>query len=202
MPYLYQLLAETLKEQLSDPEADPSLRTHLASLVSEYKTTYAKLKDYKTEVEHLQHLLEQGRVRMTRDFEAWFVEVFLANNDEQRHYKEVEPPTVVTPPQSINAILLGRSAASFASTAREAWTPKTEEKTVLATNDRFSLERAVAQTEAVEEKDRSSLTARNGDYIYQPPSPPSTQNLLFPPKGELRATDSEATISAPILTGT
>jgi hypothetical protein len=31
----------------------------------------------KVEIEHLQHLLEQGRIRMTRDFEAWFIEVYV-----------------------------------------------------------------------------------------------------------------------------
>lgn len=137
---------------------------------------------------------------MTRDFEAWFVEVFLANNDEQLQYKEVEPPAEITPPQSINAILLGRSASSFTPTAREAWTPKTEEKTLLASNNRFPQEQEIA---AVEEKDRSAVRDRHGEYIYQPPpTSPYTQTPSFPSKGELRATDSEATISAPLLTST
>jgi hypothetical protein len=48
----------------------------LPQLVSEYKTSYQKLKEMKLEIEHLQHLLEQGRVRMTRDFEAWYIQVY------------------------------------------------------------------------------------------------------------------------------
>lgn len=33
---------------------------------------FAKLKEHKAEIEHLQHLLEQSRRRLQQDFENWF----------------------------------------------------------------------------------------------------------------------------------
>jgi hypothetical protein len=47
-----------------------------------YKDTYQKLKDLKIEIEHLQHLLEQARIRLTRAFEAWYVGVYLGAGEE------------------------------------------------------------------------------------------------------------------------
>lgn len=49
-------------------------------MVKEYKEAYQKLKDFKIEIEHLQHLLEQARVRLARDFEYWFDNVYNALN--------------------------------------------------------------------------------------------------------------------------
>ena len=37
-----------------------------------YKEGFAKLKGLKSEIEHLQHLLEQSRRRLQQDFETWF----------------------------------------------------------------------------------------------------------------------------------
>ena len=41
-----------------------------------YKEAYQKLKDLKIEIEHLQHLLEQARLRLTRSFEQWYMNVY------------------------------------------------------------------------------------------------------------------------------
>ena len=37
-----------------------------------YKTNYASLKQLKSEIEHIQHLMEGARVRLQHDFESWF----------------------------------------------------------------------------------------------------------------------------------
>ena len=47
--------------------------------------SYSQLKELKMEIEHLQHLLEHARTRLTRDFEHWYVHVYLEtpeNNPE------------------------------------------------------------------------------------------------------------------------
>lgn len=49
--------------------------------VTRYKDAYQQLKDLKLEIEHLQHLLEQARHRLTRDFEHWYINVYLATED-------------------------------------------------------------------------------------------------------------------------
>ncbi|KAI8478470.1 hypothetical protein Bbelb_438030, partial [Branchiostoma belcheri] len=39
-----------------------------------YKVTYNRLRVLKTEIEHLQHLLEKARLQMQKDFELWWAE--------------------------------------------------------------------------------------------------------------------------------
>jgi hypothetical protein len=73
---------------LADPATDSEkLRAKLPDLIKEYKGSYEKLRDMKMEIEHLQHLLEQGRIRMTRDFEAWFIQVYV-NDDAEGNVPE------------------------------------------------------------------------------------------------------------------
>lgn len=49
----------------------------LSILIKRYKMSYGQLKELKIEIEHLQHLLEHARTRLTRDFEHWYVHVYL-----------------------------------------------------------------------------------------------------------------------------
>jgi hypothetical protein len=49
----------------------------MQTVASEYKTSYHQLKDQKLEIEHLHHLLDQARHRLTRDFEHWFESVYM-----------------------------------------------------------------------------------------------------------------------------
>ncbi|KAJ3257397.1 Kinesin- protein 6 [Boothiomyces macroporosus] len=79
-----------IKEKLADLENTPDLeaqRLKLSNLILEYKSSYQSLKELKAEIEHLQHLLEQARIRMTRDFEAWYVEVYQMDNDTIARYR-------------------------------------------------------------------------------------------------------------------
>ena len=39
-----------------------------------YKVTFNKLRVLKTEIEHLQHLLEKSRLQLQKDFELWWAE--------------------------------------------------------------------------------------------------------------------------------
>ncbi|KAJ3273248.1 Kinesin- protein 6 [Terramyces sp. JEL0728] len=82
---------KTIKERLADLDNTPDLeaqRLRLSNLILEYKSAYQSLKDLKAEIEHLQHLLEQGRIRMTRDFEAWYVEVYQMDNETIAKYRD------------------------------------------------------------------------------------------------------------------
>ena len=39
-----------------------------------YKQAFMELRNMKTEIEHLQHLLEKAKVKMMKDFELWWAE--------------------------------------------------------------------------------------------------------------------------------
>ena len=51
-------------------------KTHYITFVSliRYKESFTQLKSLKTEIEHLQHLLEKAKVKMQKDFEIWWAE--------------------------------------------------------------------------------------------------------------------------------
>ncbi|XP_078398840.1 kinesin-like protein KIF6 [Cetorhinus maximus] len=53
-------------------EAD--LREKIEEEKKSYKMTFNRLKALKTEIEHLQHLLEKAKVMMQKDFEVWWSE--------------------------------------------------------------------------------------------------------------------------------
>ena len=46
---------------------------HCVLLLS-YKESFTRLRSLKTEIEHLQHLLEKAKVKMQKDFEIWWAE--------------------------------------------------------------------------------------------------------------------------------
>jgi kinesin family protein 6/9 len=66
-----------LKAALDDGAAGDEARAGVADKVAQYKAQYGRLKDLKKEIEHLQHLLEQARVRMTKEFERWYLDAFV-----------------------------------------------------------------------------------------------------------------------------
>ena len=37
-----------------------------------FKVLYGQLKDMKTEIEHVQHLLEKAKVQLQKDFDVWW----------------------------------------------------------------------------------------------------------------------------------
>lgn len=55
-------------------EHEEQLRKALDAEKMKYKTTFNELKLLKTEIEHIQHLLEKMKVKMQKDFEIWWAE--------------------------------------------------------------------------------------------------------------------------------
>ena len=80
-----------------------------------YKEGFAKLKELKGEIEHLQHLLEQSRRRLQQDFETWF--------DKQQGPPPQGPPPQGAPPQGAPPMPPGgaRPAGGAPSQPAECW---------------------------------------------------------------------------------
>ncbi|XP_029981840.1 kinesin-like protein KIF6 [Sphaeramia orbicularis] len=58
-----------------DEEVDPveeNLQTHIEQEKKAYKSTFGRLKALRTEIEHLQLLLERAKVKLQRDFHKWW----------------------------------------------------------------------------------------------------------------------------------
>lgn len=71
-----RLRMKTLKQCIEDGKGGNPERKELMELVTQYKDSYTQLKEFKIEIEHLQHLLEAARKRLTRDFEHWYENVY------------------------------------------------------------------------------------------------------------------------------
>lgn len=56
-----------------DP-VEEDLKRQIEREKESYKNTFSRLRELKTGIEHLQHILEQQRVRLQKDFENWFAE--------------------------------------------------------------------------------------------------------------------------------
>lgn len=39
-----------------------------------YKSTFERLKGLKTEIDHLQHLLQRSKIKLQKDFEDWWTQ--------------------------------------------------------------------------------------------------------------------------------
>ena len=83
-----------------------------------YKNAFARLRSLKTEIEHLQHLLERSKVKLMKDFEIWWAEQGAVNQDQQA------PPPVGhaknawrTPPMSPS----GRAPQSLYQDSSQVW---------------------------------------------------------------------------------
>ncbi|KAL8592600.1 hypothetical protein ACOMHN_026530 [Nucella lapillus] len=50
------------------------LREEMENEKKNYKTAFVDLRSMKTEIEHLQHLLEKSKVKMMKDFEIWWAQ--------------------------------------------------------------------------------------------------------------------------------
>ncbi|KAJ3243274.1 Kinesin- protein 6 [Chytriomyces hyalinus] len=81
-----------IKDKLAEPDTgDPQiirakqeLRESITNKVSEYKAAYQNLKDMKLEIDHMEHLLEQARLRLSRAFEQWHDEVHVPTSSLAR----------------------------------------------------------------------------------------------------------------------
>ena len=95
----------------------------MTDVASEYKTSYQNLKDMKIEIEHLHHLLDQARHRLTRDFEHWFSTVYMPTSSQEvldikrsidRHDsgKDIGFDIINTDKEKLSAPNAGRKAVS------------------------------------------------------------------------------------------
>ncbi|KAJ3149855.1 Kinesin- protein 6 [Geranomyces michiganensis] len=108
------MLAEGGTDDNQDPNSTSDLRARVADSSAQYKHAYQQLKELKLEIEHLQHLLEQARHRLTRDFEHWYANVYLPTAaEEARETSAEDEPSrrPASPPQPPPAVF---RASSFA----------------------------------------------------------------------------------------
>lgn len=65
-----------------------------------YKNAFNRLKELKQEIEHMQHLVENARIKMQRDFEAWLVEWKSRGSVERASLSMAQGSTSVAPQQT------------------------------------------------------------------------------------------------------
>lgn len=84
-----------------DP-VEQKLRQDIEEEKSNYKESFTRLRSLKTEIEHLQHLLEKAKVKMQKDFEIWWAEqaAFIQPPDEVRAAWKTPPISPVRPPSA------------------------------------------------------------------------------------------------------
>ncbi|XP_041351930.1 kinesin-like protein KIF6 [Gigantopelta aegis] len=92
---------------LADPEnEDPNeeeqeLRHAMEEEKRSYKETFNKLRGMKSEIEHLQHLLEKSKVKLMKDFELWWADQSASTGNVPPSMKSVDPRTAWrTPPRT------------------------------------------------------------------------------------------------------
>ncbi|KAJ3338898.1 Kinesin- protein 6, partial [Gonapodya sp. JEL0774] len=61
-----------------------TVRDKLTANVARYKSSYASLKSLKMEIDHIHHLLDTARIKLTKDFERWFVTEYLVGKADAR----------------------------------------------------------------------------------------------------------------------
>ncbi|XP_061173877.1 kinesin-like protein KIF6 [Saccostrea echinata] len=62
-------------------EVEQELRDEMEEEKLRYKENFSRLRTLKTEIEHLQHLLEKSKVKLMKDFEIWFAEQAALNQE-------------------------------------------------------------------------------------------------------------------------
>ncbi|XP_065061437.1 kinesin-like protein KIF6 [Rhopilema esculentum] len=113
-----------LTGDVSANEPDPKemkLRELLNREKATYKDAFTKLKNLKTEIEHLQHLLEKSKVQMQKDFEIWWTDasknaIFIDTvGQAQASSKMAWKTPPVTPDKPLHEILRNARASRNAS---------------------------------------------------------------------------------------
>uniref|UniRef100_A0A4W4EJ22 Kinesin-like protein KIF6/9 C-terminal domain-containing protein n=1 Tax=Electrophorus electricus TaxID=8005 RepID=A0A4W4EJ22_ELEEL len=67
--------ASGVMESQPNPQSDTveeTLRSQIEEEKKNYKSTFGRLKGLKTEIEHLQHLLQRSKIKLKRDFQDWW----------------------------------------------------------------------------------------------------------------------------------
>ncbi|KAK2187568.1 hypothetical protein NP493_161g00027 [Ridgeia piscesae] len=90
----------------NDPDADDlerEMRSQIEDEKVSYKQAFNGLRSLKTEIEHLQHLLERSKVKLMKDFEVWWAEQSAAVEDHRGQLNQlptVKPAWRTPPPNS------------------------------------------------------------------------------------------------------
>lgn len=84
-----------------DP-VEQNLRDTMEEEKTKYKESFTRLRSLKTEIEHLQHLLEKAKVKMQKDFEIWWAEqaAFSKPPEEVRAAWKTPPISPNRPPSA------------------------------------------------------------------------------------------------------
>jgi len=80
--------------------ADPEEEKYKGTIESEkelYKHNFNRLKELKTEIEHLQLMLEQSRKRLQKDFDGWFLMLERQGGGAQPAHAQAYPPAGYPP---------------------------------------------------------------------------------------------------------
>ncbi|XP_067883904.1 kinesin-like protein KIF6 isoform X3 [Heterodontus francisci] len=89
------------------------LREKIEEEKKSYKMTFNRLKALKTEIEHLQHLLEKAKVMLQKDFEVWWSTEAVKLQAQQEQLSEaVYQSTCKTPPVTPTASLRNLHSSS------------------------------------------------------------------------------------------
>lgn len=127
----------------NEPDAEEmKLRELLNREKATYKVAFTNLKGLKTEIEHLQHLLEKAKVQLQKDFEIWWVETASLQNTPSQvpsHLKPAWKTPPVTPEKPLHEIMRSARQGRVKSTAleRSAYARESQDD-VLANHERNS----------------------------------------------------------------
>lgn len=99
------LSAEAGAAQAADPEEERCKRS-IEGEKEAYRGAFGRLKELKTEIEHLQLLLEQSRQRLQKDFDGWFLLL------EGQAHGAPQPDALGHPPPRDASLLAGSAKGS------------------------------------------------------------------------------------------
>ncbi|XP_049319452.1 kinesin-like protein KIF6 isoform X1 [Astyanax mexicanus] len=104
-----QIAAEGVVKDQPNSESDPleeRLRSQIEEEKKSYKSTFGRLKGLKTEIEHLQHLLQKSKIRLQRDFQDWWTQ-------EASRLQQDQKPESAEVRQSQESSLFTSSSSSY-----------------------------------------------------------------------------------------
>ncbi|ORX58423.1 kinesin-domain-containing protein [Piromyces finnis] len=82
----YRNIIKSLKSKLVNgvdtltPEEKTKIGSNASEYASKYQKSYCHLKEMKIEIEHIQHLLEKARFKLTKDFEFWILNKYTTDS--------------------------------------------------------------------------------------------------------------------------
>ncbi|KAJ3149071.1 Kinesin- protein 6 [Geranomyces variabilis] len=185
------MLAEGASEDNGESDATSQLRARVADSSAQYKHAYQQLKDLKLEIEHLQHLLEQARHRLTRDFEHWYANVYLPTAAEEAKEANIEeepaarrtPPPPQPPPPLFRASGFAASGSTATASSRYDSALELTDVSSMVSSPRGSLGYARSDADSV-----TGLSQPQSLAAYR--EPPTLPKYIYPPNLNSTATSA------------